>query len=136
MLPSLRPCSGLRSRGVNQTEIERKLLPTPERKAGGGLVLDGGRHNRAKARELGLLPAPMKHDAEHGPQRSDTRWVRPQGKPLNETLWHRGLRGTAILLILVEWMMGYPKRWLLDAALAERALPLTAMPSSRKSQKR
>jgi hypothetical protein len=87
-------------------------------------------------RELGLLPTPTKRDAEHGPQHSEARWARPQGKPLNETLWRRGLGGTAVLLTLVEWMMGYPKRWLLDAALAEPASPLTAMPSSRKSSKR
>jgi site-specific DNA-cytosine methylase len=44
-------------------------------------------------------------------------------------------QGTAGLLILVEWMMGYPRRWLLDAALAVPALPPTATRSSRKSRK-
>src|SRR3990167_5968957 len=34
-LPTPRPCSGLRSRGVNQTEIQRALLPTPKASAGG-----------------------------------------------------------------------------------------------------
>lgn len=98
--------------------------------------MEGGAGGRKRLRELGLLPTPTKRDAEHGPQHSDVRWARPQGKPLNETLWRRGLGGTAVLLILVEWMMGYPKRWLLDAALAEHASLPTAMPSYRKSPKR
>lgn len=74
-----RRCSGLRSRGINQTELTRWLLPTP-----------------------------TKSNSSEGP-RSGAR-PRKEGKSLRD-LAH-GELGTAALLTLVEWMMGYPRDWL------------------------
>lgn len=74
-----RRCSGLRSRGINQTELTRWLLPTPT--------------------------ASM---SRQGPRTGD----RPtkEGKLLRDLA--RGELGTAALLTLVEWMMGYRRDWL------------------------
>lgn len=74
-----RRCSGLRSRGINQTELTRWLLPTPT--------------------------ASM---SRQGPRAGD----RPtkEGKLLRDLA--RGELGTAALLTLVEWMMGYRRDWL------------------------
>lgn len=167
-MPTPRPCSGLRSRGVNQTELERALIPTPQKhdanpghaerwrqygtKHGasnlndwaakflptpanqtqsGGLRLEGGAGGRKRMRELGLLPTPTKQDSNTvaGPSQMDRNTP-----PLN-TYSARSGTGTAGLLILVEWMMGYPKRWLLAAALAVPSSPPTVMPSFRKSRR-
>jgi hypothetical protein len=74
-----RRCSGLRSRGINQTELTRWLLPTPTRSIG-----------------------------SQGPRTGDR--PRQEGKSLRDLA--RGQIGTAALLTLVEWMMGYRRDWL------------------------
>jgi hypothetical protein len=135
ILPSPRPCTGLRSRGVNQTEIERKLLPTPRAHNGGPEMMDGkrtGRNLEGTARLSGLLPMPTKQDSKNvaGPSQVE------RNTPPLSTYSARSGTGTAGLLILVEWMMGYPRRWLLNAALAVSASPPTATRSSRRSPKR
>jgi hypothetical protein len=69
------------------------------------------------------LPTPRGHSG--GPEISD----KATGRNLEGAArLRRGAIGTAALLILVEWMMEYPKRWLLDAGLAVPASPPTATP--------
>lgn len=89
LLPAPRCCNGLRSRGINQTEILRRLLPTPRKSQGGA---DPTSHSPNLRSKVGNI-------------------------------------GTAALLTLSEWMMGYPRDWL------SRSLLPMAMPSSRKSRK-
>lgn len=80
-MPTPRSCSGLRSRGINQTDLTRAMLPTP------------------RASEAG--PDYAKAD------RSST------GMALPAAAFSRvGRIGTAGLLTLVEWMMGFQKGWL------------------------
>lgn len=74
-----------------------------------------------------LLPTPTKRD-----ERMDV-WSPAYDRrksPTIDALSHRhGRAGTADLLALVEWMMGYPAGWL------GPPWPDTATPSSRKSRK-
>ncbi len=199
LLPTCRPCSGLRSRGVNQTELERALylsptatatanmtapsmakwaghwgdlLPTPaateygsDKGGAAGRVgperpslrtmllptpikppertLHRGyartEQNGQRGRDLAamilaepeLLATPTKRDWRSG-KASEATHAR-NARPLSEQAYARGITGTAALLILVEWMMGFPPRWLLDAALAVPASPPTATRSSQRS---
>jgi hypothetical protein len=110
-----------------------KRLPTPANQSqSGGVRIEGGSGGRKRMRAL--LPTPTKRD-----ERAD-EWSPAYDKrksPSIDALSSKhGRDGTAGLLRLVEWMMGYPRRWLLGAALAVPVSPPTAMPSSRKSQKR
>jgi hypothetical protein len=162
-MPTPRPCSGKRSRGVNQTELERSLMPTPANQSqSGGLRLEGGSAGRKRLREMGLFRTPCATDygsnqggaaGRVGPKRPNLKaallatplardWrsgktseatAAKNSRPLSEQCSRGGLNGTADLLRLVEWMMGFPKRWLLDAALAVPVLPPTATRSSRSS---
>ena len=129
LMPTPRPCSGLRSRGVNQTEIQRALLPTPANQSQrGGVRMEGGAGGRKKLQEMGLLATPTKRDWKSG-KASEATHAR-NSRPLSEQSYRGGGIGTAALLILVEWMMGYPKAWL------GPPWPPTAIPSARKSSKR
>jgi hypothetical protein len=148
---------------VNQTEIERKLLPTPANQTqSGGVRLEGGAGGRKRMKELGLLPTPTREDYGSQSYPDDPTRKRPHLRAFLPTPTKRderadewspayerrkslsidalsskhGRDGTAGLLRLVEWMMGYPRRWLLDAALGVPASPPTATPSSRRSPKR
>lgn len=77
---------------------------------------------------LGMMPSPQARDWKSSAWTPET--MAKNSRPLNETARQRGIAGTAAsLLVLVEWMMGYPAGWL------ARALPPSAMPSSRKSPK-
>ena len=101
-LPTPRPCSGLRSRGVNQTELMRALLPTP-----------------------------IKRDWKSGAVSAATmaRNARPLNEVLRRELAPHSSSGTADLLAVVEWIMGYPVGWL------GPPWPPSATPSSRKSRR-
>ena len=77
----------------------------------------------------GLLPTPRASDWKSSAWTPET--MAKNSRPLNETARASGIAGTAAsLVVLVEWMMGYPAGWL------ARALPPSAMPSSHKSPKR
>jgi hypothetical protein len=132
-MPTPRPCSGLRSRGVNQTELQRALtlLPTPcNQSQSGGVRLEGGSAARKKLKAA-LLATPLARDFRSGKTSKAT--AAKNSRPLSEQACARGIVGTADLLRLVEWMMGFPPRWLLDAALAVPVSPPTATRSSRSS---
>lgn len=103
-LPTPRCCNGLRSRGVNQTEIQRALkkhLPTPRKSQGGP---DPTSHSPNLKSELKrrMIPSPR---ANKWGQADSHGW----------TPWKNGNLGTAALLALTEWMMGYPKEWLANS---------------------
>ena len=130
-LPTPRPCSGLRSRGVNQTELERALLGTPT----AALKVRSAAHAAGRApNPKELLATPTKRDWRSGKASQATH--DRNSRPLSEQAYQRGITGTAALLTLVEWMMGFPARWLLDAALAVPVSPPTATRSSPRSPKR
>ena len=96
----------------------------------------------------GLLPTPAATEygsnkggaaGRTGPERpslrqmlgTPTKALATQGsRPLSEQAYARGITGTAALLTLVEWMLGYPPRWLLDAASAVPVSPPMATRSS------
>lgn len=116
-MPTPRCCSGLRSRGVNQTELTRALLPTPT-KTEYGSNQGGAAGRTGKVRpSLKTLLTPTKKGNMNSP--SMAKWAGS---------W-QGVRGTAELLALVEWMMGFPRAWLTTC------LPPTATPSSQSSLK-
>lgn len=74
-----------------------------------------------------MLPTPTKRDWRSGKASSET--MERNARPLNETAHARGITGTAALLRLTEWMMGYPRGWI-SVPLRQR----TATRSSRKSR--
>lgn len=83
---------------------------------------------RRWAQEGGLLPTPTKRDWKSSAASPET--MAKNSRPLNETARANGIAGTAAsLLVLVEWMMGYPVGWL------GPPWPPTATPSSRRSPK-
>ena len=158
MMPTPRPCTGLRSRGVNQTESERALLPTPvanpdnkspeahlamkARMKGGPRykITDlqvwakaNGVVGLARPNSEELLATPTKRDWKSGKASQATH--DRNSRPLSEQACARGITGTAALLTLVEWMMGYPARWLLDAAWAVPVSPPMGTRSSQRSPK-
>jgi hypothetical protein len=116
-----------------ETMVRRGMLPTPtaaDVKGPNPLdrrpVCDDDLPTRVL--RMGLLPSPSARDWKSSAASPET--LERNSRPLNETARASGIAGTAAsLLVLVEWMMGYPAGWL------ARALPPSAMPSSRKSPK-
>lgn len=121
-MPTPRPRSGKRSRGVNQTELERSLLPTPTKQAGGAWTPPHGTEMNLKA---ALLATPLARDWRSGKTSEAT--AAKNSRPLSEQSSRAGLNGTADLLRLVEWLMGYPPRWLLSACEAMADIPTDGM---------
>lgn len=130
MLPTPRPCSGLRSSGANRTEIMRALekWPTPRTFAAMGTTFTEESLGRLAARapekknleELvaaRLLPTPTVQDASNngGPSQYERNSL-----PLNAVI------GGALNPLWVEWLMGFPLAW--------TDLAASAMLSSRKSR--
>ena len=83
-VPTPRACSGLRSSGVNRTEIYRAM------------------------RLAGYLPTPTVRAGRSGKASSAT--LMRNSRPLNEVCEAAGL-GTVDLLTMVRWMMGFPPAW-------------------------
>lgn len=103
----------------------RTMLGTPT----SALKVRSAEHAEGRASNpVELLATPTKRDWRSG-KASEATHAR-NSRPLSEQACARGITGTAALLTLVEWMMGFPPRWLLDAALAVPASPPTAMRSS------
>ena len=104
-MPTPRSCSGLRSRGINQTDLQRAMLPTPTKQDSENT---GGpsqyRRNSLPLNALVMMPTPAAQTQQGG--------VRMEGGAGGRASLPAGKIGTAGLLTLVEWMMGYPKAWL------------------------
>lgn len=124
--------------GPERPSLRAMLLPTSIKPPEGTLHRGYARteQNGQRGRDLAamilaepeLLATPTKRDWRSGKASEATH--ERNSRPLSEQAYSRGITGTAALLTLVEWMMGYPPRWLLDAALAVPALPPTAIASS------
>lgn len=107
-IPTPRPCSGLRSRGVNQTELSRALLPTPKASLAHAGADPTSHSPNLKA---ALLPTPMAGPGAKGnPLNGSSSARKAMGGSAIAPSW-LGLTGTAALLPLVAWMMGYPRDW-------------------------
>ena len=126
-VPTSRPCSGLRSRGVNQTELERALLPTPQAADANGRTERTRPDGRGGNLKGALLATPTSRDWRSGKASEATH--AKNSRPLSEQSERLGLGGTAALVALVEWMMGYPAGWL------GPPWPPTGTRSSRRSPK-
>lgn len=145
------------------TALYDRLLPTPMARPGKGDALNGGSNGRkallptpvasaatrghvqVKPRNgrdlMALLPTPLARDVKSDRARHET--LSKNSRPLSEQSGMLGLLGTvdspvwqrrALLLGLIEWMMGFPPGWLCGRATS--ALQPTATPSSRKSRAR
>jgi hypothetical protein len=90
----------------------------------------GNMHHESMKKWAGnwaFLATPTARDWRSG-KASDATHDR-NSRPLNEQLERAALSGTAVLLAVSEWLLGYPPGWL------ARASALTAIPWSRKSPK-
>lgn len=87
------------------------LTPT----AKGGMLAPAMQKQWAGARALqsllvAMLPTPMRRDWRSGRVSAET--MGKNSRPLSETIHSRGLTGTAALLVITEWMMGFPPGWI------------------------
>jgi hypothetical protein len=125
LVPTPRPCSGLRSSGANRTEIMRALEQWPTPRATDGS--HGGRVTPRKSREGGnLVEAVSARSTFATPTSRD--WPCPSANPETLAKNSRPLSeqiGGALNPTWVEWLMGFPLGW--------TALDVLATPSSRKS---
>lgn len=140
LLPTASVCGNWNRRGASKhsgdglaTYLANGLLPTPRAtdgdRGGRGDLIQAMRGNASPSGHFALLPTPtaMEYGSNQGGAAGRTGLVR-------RGLRH-GIGGTVALLTLVEWMMGFPPRWLIDAALAVPVSPPVATRSSRKSRK-
>lgn len=114
--------------------VRQGMLPTPTKSdadAGGKGSVTYARGNptlKGAVEAMGILPTPSARDWKSSAASPET--LERNSRPLNETARASGIAGTAAsLLVLVEWMMGYPAGWL------ARALPPSGTRSSQRSPK-
>jgi hypothetical protein len=113
-------------RGNSNKHFKAPMLPTPTL---GENMLSPSMQKWAGHRNLAdMLATPTARDWRSGKASPETH--ARNSRPLSEQLGQRGLHGTAVLLPVVAWMMGYPPDW------HANGLPPTATPSCPKLPKR
>ena len=123
-----------RNAGQTLSDVMLGYLPTPTATPYGSSGNDCPGDGRERYAHAGtpslqsLLATPTARDWRSGKASQATH--DRNSRPLSEQLGERGLHGTAVLLPLVAWMMGYPPDW------HANGLPPTETPSARKSPKR